>query len=178
MEVFGGCGVRGDEASVVVLGVLLLAACSPPPAEAPPSSLTAPPVDVERIGLDEAQRWTHRRIVDADLDADGSAERIVLTADVETGATGLPLWEDGHRWAVIVEDGDARTLLYGAFVPNGHVDAAVLAPRVTSRRDVLVRERTPQQSRTFVIAYEKPGTARTVSAADDQVERWLPSLVQ
>jgi len=42
---------------------------------------------------------------------------------VQTGSPGIPLWEDGHRWDVIVEDGDARTLLYGAFVPNGDADA-------------------------------------------------------
>jgi hypothetical protein len=29
-----------------------------------------------------------------------------------------------------------------------------------------------------VVAYDRPGAARTVSAAYDQVERWLPSLVQ
>ena len=154
----------------------LLAACSPPPAEPPPATLTAPPVDTDRITLVEAQRWAYRRAVDADLDADGSAERIVLTSDVQVNATGAPLWEDGHRWAVIVEDGGERTLVYGAFLPNGHAEAAVLIPHATMRRDVLVRERTPDQSRVLVIAYDKPGTARTVSTAYDQVEQWLPSL--
>ena len=135
-------------------------------------------MDTGRIQLDEAQRWTHRRFVDADLDGDGTPERVILTADVQTRSRGIPLWEDGHRWAVIVEDGEARTLLYGAFVPNGHAEAAILEPDSRNRRHVLVRERTPQQSRTFVIAYDSPARARTVSAAYDQVERWLPSLVQ
>lgn len=148
-------------------------------ADTPPAaSVNALPVDTGRIRLDEAQRWTHRRFVDADLDADASTERIVLTSDVQTGSRGIPLWEDGHRWVVIVEDGDARTLLDGAFVPNGDAEAAVLAPDSTNRRNVLVRERTPQQSRTFVVAYDKPGTARAVSAAYDQVEQWLPSLIR
>ena len=156
---------------------VLLSACAPP--VGPPSRThDAPPVDADRIQLDEAQRWTHRRAVDADLDADGIAERILVVSDVQTGPGGVPLWEDGHRWAVIVEDGKAHTLLYGAFVPNGDVEAAVLAPEAANRRNVLVRERTPQQSRTFVIAYEKPGTARTVSVADNHVEQWIPSLTQ
>ena len=83
-----------------------------------------------------------------------------------------------HRWAVIVEDGDARTLVYGAFLPNGHAEAAVLIPHATKRRDILVRERTPDQSRVLVIAYDSPGTARTVSTAYDQVEQWLPSPIR
>ena len=157
---------------------MLLPACRAPAETPRPESLHAPPVDSGRIRLDEAERWTHRRFVDADLDGDGSPERVVLAADVQTGSRGIPLWEDGHRWAVVVEDGDTRTLLYGAFVPNGDAETAVLSPDSTARRHVLVRERTPQQSRTFVIAYDGPGKARTVSAAYDQVERWLPSLVQ
>ena len=155
----------------------LLACSAPPPAE-PPASLLAPPIDTDRITLAEAQRWAYRRGVDADLDADGSPERVILTADVQVNAAGAALWEDGHRWAVIVEDGDARTLVYGAFLPNGHAEAAVLVPHATRRRDVLVRERTPDQSRVLVIAYDKPGAARTVSAAYDQVEQWLPSLTR
>jgi hypothetical protein len=154
----------------------LIVGCSAPPSAPPPAPLTAAPVDTDRITLADAQRWAHRRAIDADLDADGSPERIVLTADVQLSATAVLLWEDGHRWAVIVEDGDARTLVYGAFLPNGHAEAAVLVPHSTNRRDILVRERTPDQSRTLVIAYDKPGTARTVSAAYDQVEQWLPSL--
>jgi hypothetical protein len=162
--------------ALAVALLALLAACSPPRSEPPPASLTAPPIDTDRVTLTEAQRWAYRRSVDADLDADGAPERIVLTADVQVNAAGVALWEDGHRWAVIVEDGDARTLVYGAFLPNGHAEAAVLIPHSTTRRDILVRERTPDQSRVLVIAYENPGTARTVSAAYDQVEQWLPSL--
>ena len=153
----------------------LLAACSPSqPPPVPP--LDAPPVDVERIRLGDVVTWQHRRDIDADIDGDGSPERLVLAADVTVDDRGGPLWEDGHRWALFVEDGEARTLLYGGFVPNGHVEAAILTAHAESRaRDVLVRERTPQQSRSFVIAYDGR-SARTVSAAYHQVETWLPSL--
>ena len=153
----------------------LLAACSPspPPPAFQPDSL---PVDTLRIRLADVVAWPHRRAIDVDLDGDAAAERLVLSADVTLDDRGLPLWEDGHRWALFVEDGEARTLLYGAFVPNGHVEAAVLSAQTESRsRSVLVRERTPQQSRSFVIAYDGRA-ARTVSAAYDQVEAWLPSL--
>ena len=153
----------------------LLVACSPSqPPPVPP--LDAPPVDLERIRLADVVTWQHRRDIDADIDGDGSAERLVLAADVTTDDRGRAMWEDGHRWALFVEDGEARTLLYGAFVPNGHVEAAVLTAHAGSnRRDVLVRERTAQQSRSFIVAYDGR-SARTVSAAYAQVENWLPSL--
>jgi hypothetical protein len=171
---------RSAVASRTVAAALsvLLSACSAPAAPPPMGSLDAPPVDTERIRLADAEQWTHRRFVDADLDGDGSTERVIVAADVQIGARNTPLWEDGHRWAVIVEGGGARTLLYGAFVPNGDVETAVLSPDSTNHRNILVRERTPQQSRTFVVAYRRPGTVRTVSVAYDQVEQWVPSLTQ
>jgi hypothetical protein len=132
-------------------------------------------VDGERVRLQDAANWPHRRAVDVDLDGDGSTERLILAADVTLDAATRPLWEDGHRWAVFVEDDGAQTLLYGAFVPNGDVEAAVLEAGPSGNRHVLVRERTPSQSRRFVIGYDA-GSARMVSAASDSVERWLPSL--
>lgn len=127
--------------------------------------------------LREAASWTHRRTILADLDGNGAAEQVVLTADVALDARGRALWEDGHRWALLVEESSGQTLLYGAFVPNGHVEAAVLtADAPGSRRHVLVRERTPHQSRTFVVEYERPGAARLVSAQSSQVEQWIRDL--
>ena len=122
--------------------------------------------------------WPHRRTIEADLDGDAVLEQVTLVADVTLNERGDPIWEDGHRWAVLVVDGAERTLLYAAFVPNGHVEAAVLtADAATNRRHILVRERTPQQSRSLVIAYEAPGSVRLLSSDDEQVEQWLPSLL-
>ena len=68
------------------------------------------------------------------------------------------------------------TLVYAAFVPNGHVEVAVLAPDAQDRRNVLIQERTPSQTRSVVIAYVEPGNAGTVSEANYQIEAWLPTL--
>ena len=151
-------------------------ACSQP-ANRQQAAVDAAPVDAARVRIEEAVQWRHRRIIDADLTGDGSGERIVLTADVTMSNAGVPLWEDGHRWALFVEEGERRTLVYGAFVPNGQADAAVLTPDGTGgRRHLLVRERTPQQLRTIVIGYDSPDAVRTISAAHYRVEQWLPPL--
>lgn len=168
--------MRALLATLALLG-LGLTGCAPPPASEP-NPLEAPPVDSVRVrSAEEAAGWSHSRAIEADLDGDGSAERLVLAADVVLGPGGAPLWEDGHRWAAFVEDGGERTLLYAAFVPNGHAEAAVLGADAEGRRHVLIAERTPQQARSLVVAYERPGRARSVSAAYYQVERWLPGLV-
>jgi hypothetical protein len=159
------------------VGALLLAACAGGDAPLTDNPAMRPPVD-DRVRIADAASWPHRRTQDADLDADGVPETIVLTSDVSLAAGGAPLWEDGHLWAVFVEDGAQRTLLYGAFVPNGHAEAAVLTAASDGARHVVIHERTPQQLRTFVVAYESPGAARGVSSGDYQVERWLPSLAE
>jgi hypothetical protein len=154
----------------------IMSACSQPDRRQQARS-DAAPIDASRIRIDEASQWRHRRVIDADLTADGRRERIVLAADVMLNDAGVPLWEDGHRWAVFVEEGERHTLVYGAFVPNGEAEAAVLAPDgIGSRRHLLVRERTPQQLRTIVIGYDGPDAVRTISAAHYQIEHWLPPL--
>ena len=154
------------------------ASCAAQNSTPPTSPLAAPPVDTERIrSVAEVTRWPHRRLLEADLNGDGVSERLIITSDVQVREDGLPLWEDGHRWAVYVANEGQPTLLYAAFVPNGHVEVAILNAGADGRRHVLLQERTPQQMRSLVVAYEGPGVARTVSAAHYQVERWLPGLV-
>lgn len=156
--------------------LIALAACrpaSPPTAERNP--LEAPPVDSARVSLADAQGWRYRRELSADLDGDGQPERLVMTSDVEVRPDGTPLWEDGHRWALLAESaGGERTVLYSAFVPNGFAEAAVLQPDSQGRRRVLVQERTPQQVRALEIEYRGPGGARSASNAYYQVESWIP----
>ncbi len=154
----------------------VLAACAPPPIPPADSPLEAPPVDSARISVGEVADWRQRRLVGTDLDGNGDLKTVVLASDVTVRNDGTPLWEDGHRWAVFVEDGDQRTLLYAAFVPNGHAEAAILEADSEGRRHVLIQERTPQQTRSLVVSYERPGTARTVSAAHYQVDQWFPDL--
>jgi hypothetical protein len=146
--------------------------------EAPPAfPLAAPPVDSARAGpVEEVARWPLRETVVADLDADGRPDSVILASDVTLSPGGAPLWEDGHRWAVLVEDGGERTLLYAAFVPRGHAEAAIARPSADGTRSVVVHERTPERAVSFTIAYDGPRRARLVSSAYDHVERWLPPL--
>ena len=135
--------------------------------------LEAAPVDTARVKSAEVPSWGYRREISADLDGDRKLERIVIAADVRVGPSG-PLWEDGHRWAVYVEpEKGARTMLYGAFVPNGFAEAAVTAPDDDGKRRVLVQERTPQQVRALEVEYDD-GKARLSSAAHYQIGDWLP----
>lgn len=124
----------------------------------------------------EAAAWPHRQVLEADLDGDARDERIVLATDVGLDSAGRPLWEDGHRWAVFVDGPGERTMLYAAFVPNGHVEAAVTIAGSDGRRRVLVQERTPERLLVTEIDYDGPGRARTSSAAYAHVERWFPDL--
>ena len=159
-------------------GVLILGGCRRPEPGAVVAPLQEPPVDAARVSAADAAIWRHQRSIAADLNGDGTPERLVLVADVQLSDSGQPLWEDGHRWAVFVADTPQVTLLYAAFVPNGSVEAAVLTGDGEGRRHVLVHERTPGQTRSMVIAYERPGTARSISEANYQIENWVPTLVR
>jgi len=155
---------------------LLSAACGRRETPSPPSPLQAPPVDAARVTPADALTWRHRETTEVDLNGDGTVERLVVAADVQLSDSGAPLWEDGHRWAVFVADAPQPTLLYGAFVPNGHAEAAILNRGADGSAHVLVYERTPSRTRALVIAYEAPGRARAVSEANYQVERWVRAL--
>ena len=133
--------------------------------------LEAAPVDTARVAsAADAAAWPHRRTTEADLDGDGRNETVHLAADVTLSDRGEPLWEDGHRWAVWVDDPATPTLLYAAFVPNGHVSAAIVVRNPDGTRDVLVEESTPDGSRKLVIGYRGPGQARLVSQWGDSVD--------
>jgi hypothetical protein len=137
---------------------------TPPPA----------PIDTARVGnVEVIAAWAYRRDASADLDGDGAAETVVLTSDV-TMRGDQPLWEDGHRWAVFATARDgARTLLYGAFVPNGSVEVAVLEPSGGRARRVRIHETTPQALRVFELEYGGPASVRVVRAEGHDVARWL-----
>lgn len=162
---------------IVLWMMIFVAACRPanPPAEAH-DPLYAPPVDSARVGsVQQVAGWAYRRELQADLNGDGRPERLVIAADVEVRPDGMPLWEDGHRWALFAESASGeRTMLYSAFVPHGFAEAAVLQPDQQGRRRVLVQERTPQQVRALEVEYRAPGDARSTSSAYYQIESWMP----
>ena len=153
-----------------------IAGCSPQRTAIRESNpLDAPPVDTTKVRSgDEASKWKYRQELAVDLDGDRQAETLVIAADVELAENGDPLWEDGHRWAVYVDAPQGRTLLYAAFVPNGFVEVAALAPGADGRRKVLVQERIPSQLRALEVEYVAPRSARLSSAAYYQIQTWLP----
>lgn len=137
-----------------------------------------PPIDHERVSLDDAVTWPVQRGLAADLDNDGIDERLVVASDVTAGADDEPLWEDGHRWAVWVVEpeteaaGDSvRTLLYGRFIPLGRADVSVMVPSVGEAPHVLVLERGPSQVAAEEVRYVGPGDARSITGAYFQIAR-------
>ena len=161
---------RRSIGSALFAGALL---CCARDAPSGPNPLTAPPVEIP-ISAAEVLAWPYRQETSADLDGDRSAEVVILAADVSFSSAGVPLWEDGHRWALVIQDRDRPALAYAAFVPRGHVEAAVLQASSEGKREVLVQERTPERLRVLTLAYDGAGKIRSVSAAHDQVETWLP----
>ena len=140
------------------------------------SNEPAPAAELLRLPLTAAEvlSWPHRQEVAADLDGDRQLESAVLAADVHLSDGGRPLWEDGHRWGLVIVDGANSTLVFSAFVPRGFVEAAILRPSSSGAREVHLQERTPEQLRSIAIAYEGPGRARAASAAYYETEQWLP----
>jgi hypothetical protein len=117
--------------------------------------------------------WEYRTTVVADLDADGVPERLILTSDVYVTEDGEPMWEDGHRWGVYVEEDDGkRTLVYGAFVPFGVVDAGVEVADSAQGRRIVILERGPTRARLLVAAYDGPGQVRRVEGTGADIQTW------
>jgi hypothetical protein len=76
----------------------------------------------------------------ADLDRDGTPEELEIRADVERAADGGLLWEDGHRWVVLVRDGDREDRLVDQFVPQGRLTAWVVEQEAGSPLVVVLKE--------------------------------------
>ena len=158
-------------------GLLLLVACDSPPENRPAD---APPIDHERVSLADAAGWPLQRSLQADLDGDGTSERLVVASDVAVDSTDAPMWEDGHRWAVYVVDapapGDAdssRTLLYGAFLPMGRAEVAVTEPSIGEPPRVFVLSRSVGRVTGEDIAYDGPGEARSLGSATFSPHTWV-----
>lgn len=76
----------------------------------------------------------------ADLDGDGALEDVELRADVELGPGGKILWEDGHRWVVLVRDGTGEDRIVDEFVPQGRLTGWVVQPEQGNPIVVVLRE--------------------------------------
>jgi hypothetical protein len=109
---------------------------------APPSSSTATAsVDGDTLIRPAAPRYAYTLLdsATADVDGDGTPERVDLAATVETGDDGRPLWEDGHQWMVAVRDGADTYPLVERFVPWGGAAFWIVAEDSAGPAAVLVQ---------------------------------------
>lgn len=159
--------------AVACAGLLAVSGCARHSQAAPIVEL---PIDTARVTLAEAVTWPVQRSLSADLDGDGAAERLSVASDVGAGPDGEPRWEDGHRWATwVTAPGDsARTLLYGAFVPNGRVDVSVEVQPETGGPGVVFLERGPTRIRVATVRYDGPGRARLQSDLYAHLSQTVP----
>lgn len=100
--------------------------------------------------------WAYQQKASVDFDADGELETAVLISDVTLDARGTPLWEDGHRWQVYVDEPTGeRTYVYRQFLPNGKLTADVVR-RESGTRTLLLVARTPQSVSVHEVKYSGP----------------------
>jgi hypothetical protein len=104
--------------------------------------------------------WMYAQRVAADFDGDGQDETAVLISDVTLDNGGAPLWEDGHRWQIYVEESDGTvTRLYARFVPRGKVTADVGVPSAGKELYIVVVEHSPERMGVYEYEYRGPQRA-------------------
>ena len=104
--------------------------------------------------------WMYAQRVTADFDGDDKDETAVLISDVTLDNGGAPLWEDGHRWQLYVEESDGTvTRLYAKFIPRGRVTADVGIPSAGKELYIVVVEHSPDRIGVYEYEYRGPQTA-------------------
>ena len=104
--------------------------------------------------------WMYAQRVTADFDGDDKDETAVLISDVTLDNGGAPLWEDGHRWQLYVEESDGKvTRLYAKFIPRGRVTADVGIPSAGKELYIVVVEHSPDRIGVYEYEYRGPQTA-------------------
>ena len=102
--------------------------------------------------------WAYSKRASVDLDGDGKPESVVLIADVTLDKRGQPLFEDGHRWQVYVEDAQQRrTRVYARFIPNGSLTVSVAQPVGGVRPTIILLEQQPDHVGVYEFRYVSPG---------------------
>ena len=148
---------------------LLLAACRMSDMQPDASIGTLTDTSIPRAEAGE-RGWTYEQKASVDFDGDGQLETAVLISDVTLDAGGAPLWEDGHRWQVYVEEpGGERTYVYRQFLPNGELTADVVR-RESGTRTLLLVARTPQMVRIYEVKYSGPQRIVLTNSIERPVE--------
>ncbi|MBC8163909.1 MAG: hypothetical protein H7Z42_22090 [Roseiflexaceae bacterium] len=98
--------------------------------------------------------WEYERVLVVDLDGNGTEERVVTLADAFV-EDGQPLWDDGHRWQVYVEQQDgSKTTLYRQFLQLGRLDVSVSEALAGQIPTVLMFEHLPGRFRIYESSYQ------------------------
>lgn len=106
--------------------------------------------------------WAYQRVATADLDGDGVMERVVLIADAIV-EQGRPLWDDGQRWQVYIEEPDGtRTYVYAQLLQLGTLTVRLARATTSQALTLLLMEQLPQQLGVYEVSYRGPGQARVV----------------
>ena len=104
-----------------------------------------------------AEGWNYQQSAQADLDGDGRAERVVLTARVELHR-GRPAWDDGQPWQVYIEALDGgRTYVYAQRLQLGTLSMRVGQPEAGQGSAVVLLEQLPDRISLYEVSYGGPG---------------------
>jgi hypothetical protein len=104
--------------------------------------------------------WNFVQRATADLNGDGAAEQVVLTARVEM-YRGRPAWDDGQPWQVYVESADsARTYLYAQRLQLGTLDMRVTVPDSSGASSVILLEHLPDRLTIYEARWSGSDSAR------------------
>ena len=128
----------------------------------------------QEAAFEASGRWEYQELTSADLDGDGSEEKLVLVADVPLNSDGQPSWDDGQPWEVRIEEANGnQTRVYAQYVQLGHVWAGVVREEESPPKMLLIEETDLPRIRVFQVRYLGPGQVDVCELLDRQVERWL-----
>ena len=140
--------------------------------DVPPDASLGALIDTAIPGAEAGQEgWGYAQRAEADFDADGQVETAVLISDVTLDNRGAPLWEDGHRWQLYIEEpGGERTYLFRRFLPNGKLTADVVR-RESGTRSLLIEARTPDRIAVYEVKYSGPERLLLINNIERPIER-------
>ncbi len=114
--------------------------------------------------------WNYQQSVSRDLNGDGRAERVVITAKVEM-YRGQPAWDDGQPWQVYVEDeSGARTYLYARRLQLGTLKMRVTQPDSTGKTNIVMLEELPDRLSVYEAWYSGISRSRVVLSLERNLD--------